>query len=85
MSVECGYCERDLRGGHAKGCKYAPTPKNRVLKRYPDAECKGYAGKRFISFHVVSGKQTLGIGDSSRGAWRAAAANLKRIPDIGTP
>lgn len=89
MSVECGHCERDLRGGHAKGCPYGPqTPKMRVLKRFPDAVSKGYAGKSFISFHIVSGKKTLGIGDSVRGAWREAAANIKRNAssfDIGTP
>lgn len=54
-----------------------------VLSRRADATCKGYAGKRFISFHVVSRKETLGIGDTVRGAWRAAAAKLRRVDRTG--
>lgn len=52
------------------------SSKDKVLAKYPQAECKGYAGKRFISFHVVNGEETLGIGDTVRGAWRAAAAKI---------
>lgn len=26
MSLECGYCERDLRGPHAPGCAYVRSP-----------------------------------------------------------
>lgn len=53
------------------------SPKDKVLARFPKAVCEGYAGKSFISFHVVSGDQTIGIGDTVRGAWRAAAASIK--------
>ena len=29
MSIECGECERDLRGGHDEGCsRFTPHPKD---------------------------------------------------------
>jgi len=61
------------------------TPKERVLAKRPDAHCQGYAGKRFISFHIKDGPELLGIGDSSRGAWRDAAAHLRRVSTSSKP
>lgn len=52
------------------------APMEHVLARYPHAYCWGYAGKGFISFHVKDDRKILGIGDTVRGAWRAAAAKL---------
>lgn len=51
--------------------------KEKVLAKYPNAQIRGYAGKSFISFHIKVGDETLGIADSSRGAWRAAAAKIR--------
>ena len=55
----------------------AKTPQQRVIEKHPNAYCQGYAGATFISFHIKSGTKTLGIGDTVRGAWRAAAAKMR--------
>ncbi len=50
-----------------------------VISRYPKAVCQGYAGRTFISFHIQVYKRTIGIGDTVRGAWRDAAAVIRRV------
>ena len=45
MSVECGICERDLRGGHAEYCpRYTPPIRckscgGRVLEKWRCEDC----------------------------------------------
>lgn len=58
--------------------------KRRVLAKFPNAHCDGYAGRTYISFHVMNGDEVLGIGDTVRGAWKAAGVSLRQsLPNKG--
>ena len=59
--------------------------KKRVLSVHPEAQCQGYAGRTFISFHIKDGDKTLGIGDTVRGAWRSAASFIRSIDRTAKP
>lgn len=76
MSIECGYCEQDLRGGHAKNCPRRRTPKMRVLKKHPLAFCwwRSLYGEWQV-FERPDGR-LIGIGNSPKQAWAQAASDL---------
>jgi len=52
------------------------TPKERVLEKWPDAECRyGYIAECWKVW--TEGGKELGYGDSARAAWQDAARRLK--------
>jgi hypothetical protein len=36
MSIECGWCERDMRGGHDSDCPVAPQNRLKTIRRLCD-------------------------------------------------
>lgn len=74
MSVECGHCERDLRGGHEKGCPFGPqTPKMRVLKKYPKARL---CDAQMLIENGPWGPHLSKLCDTPQQAWADAASRI---------
>lgn len=53
MSIECGICERDLRGGHAPDCQRG--------KPVPDLGPDEFIGKAKINGHWYSGRHMIRV------------------------
>ena len=58
------------------------TPKQRVLKRWPEAVCVSYAGPTYVIYNGAHVNQSLNVFDrSAKQAWAAAAKHptVRRI------
>lgn len=81
MSLECGECERDLRGGHDRSCSRYKTPKKRVLLHHKDAFCETI-GDRFQVVRPLKYGHVEVLGGPNRtrrGAWAEAARNIEQL------
>ena len=56
------------------------TPKQRVLKRYPEAYLWQWQRVKFYGVEIdTPGPRTIGQGDSPQKAWADASTNLRRL------
>jgi hypothetical protein len=81
MSIECGECERDLRGGHDSSCSRWKPPKpgevGRVLSHHKGEEFKYaarakviWANRRQMKVELLEDYYCLSAGDTMRAATR---------------
>lgn len=81
MSIECGYCERDLRGPHDDDCP-------RVTGLYPCHRCgQKFNGRRGLGQHDRHAREAVALGRKNRicpdrrtdEEARASALNISRV------
>ena len=78
MSIECSYCERDIRGPHSPTCD---NPVVVVRRVYPNATIQKKKN-RWVLFNGEKPNKAISEGRTAGIAWRGAATEIRKTPNV---